>query len=98
MFCWSPSGEEKEGGLEGTMGVMTASNNVTGSGWVRERARELNCYKVTQLGLLLSHTTTPHCRHRAMRLFVLFVCLNVCALTSKCMYEDHMSSHVYASV
>lgn len=98
MFGSSPSGEEKKGGLEGTMGVMTASNNVTGSGRVRERERELNCYKVTQLGLLLSHTSTPHCRHRAeMRAFVLFVCLNVCALTSKCMYEDHMSSHVYAS-
>lgn len=105
MFSSSPSGEGKEGGLEGTMGVMTASNNVTGSGWVREkervreRERELNCYKVTQLGLLLSHTTTPHCRHRAeMRLFVLFVCLNVCALTSKCTCEDCMSSHVDASV
>lgn len=42
-------------------------------GW--ERQRELNYYKLTQLGLLLSHTTTPHCRHSAkMSASCPFVC------------------------
>lgn len=40
MFRSKPSGEEKEGGSEGTMGEMTESNNVTGSGWVREGGNE----------------------------------------------------------
>lgn len=59
------------------MGETTESNSVTGCVWVREREtqRELNYYKLTQLGLLLSHTTTPHCRHSAkMRAFCPFVC------------------------
>ncbi len=62
---------------------MTDSNYLTGSGWEKEREnereREMNCYKVTQLGLRLSHTTTPHCRHWAeMRAFCPFVCLPAC--------------------
>lgn len=60
------------------MGETTESNNVTGCVWVREREREgeLNYYKLTQLGLLLSHTTTtPDCRHSAkMSAFCPFVC------------------------
>lgn len=59
------------------MGETTESNSVTGCVWVREpeRQRELNYYKLTQLGLLLSHTTTPHCRHAEDGRFLSF-CLH----------------------
>lgn len=72
------------------MGETTESNSVTGCVWVRERERqrELNYYKLTQLGLLLSHTSTPHCRHSAKKSASCpFVCTKV--------VFAHSSAHFY---
>lgn len=93
MFRYKPSGEEKEGELEGTMGEMTESNNVTGSGWVREGGKESDRESWTAIkwhNWVFSSVTPPLLSAGTEQRWGLFVLLSawMCVLSHKCVVSD----------